>query len=120
MNGERWRIFQLSSPPDSGHSEWIVVAENHRVRNEIISEIALSTALPQLILLPALLVILLWLIDKNFRPIESLRAAISHRSANKLDRIEVDQPTQELTPLVDALNQLLSALEQAWQREKRF
>ncbi|EMN6208938.1 sensor histidine kinase N-terminal domain-containing protein [Vibrio vulnificus] len=120
MNGERWRIFQLSSPPDSGHSEWIVVAENHRIRNEIISEIALSTALPQLILLPALLVLLLWLIDKHFHPIEELRTAISHRSVSKLDRINVEHPTLELDPLVDTLNQLLNELEQAWQREKRF
>ncbi|OQK36607.1 signal transduction histidine kinase [Vibrio vulnificus] len=120
MNGERWRIFQLSSPSDSGYSEWIVVAENHRIRSEIISEIALSTALPQLILLPALLVLLLWLIDKHFHPIEELRTAISHRSVSKLDRINVEHPTLELDPLVDTLNQLLNELEQAWQREKRF
>ncbi|KFK62273.1 histidine kinase, partial [Vibrio vulnificus] len=120
MNGERWRIFQLSSPPDTGHSEWIVEAENHRTRNEIISEIALSTALPQLILLPALLVLPLWLIDKNLHPIEELRTAISLRSFSKPDRINVEHPTLELDPLVDTLNQLLNELEQAWQREKRF
>lgn len=120
MNQQTWRVFQLSSPAGSGHSEWIVVAENHRIRNEIISEIALSTALPQLILLPALLVLLLWLIDKHFHPIEELRTAISHRSVSKLDRISVEHPTRELDPLVETLNQLLNQLEQAWQREKRF
>ena len=119
-SGVAWRTFQLSMPQaDHGH-EYIVVAEKQSIRHEIIGEIALSTAIEQLLLLPMLLGLLLWLIGKNFRPIQELRAAITQRSAHHLDRIDVSAPTVELAPLVDALNRLLTELELAWQREKRF
>ncbi|NAX29507.1 two-component sensor histidine kinase, partial [Vibrio sp. V37_P2S8PM304] len=116
IEGEQWRFFQLHATAD----EYVVVAEKHSIRQEMIDEIALSTALPQLILIPALMALLIFLIDKNFRPISELRSAIAQRSAHKLDRIYVANQTLELSPLVDTLNELLEQLEQAWQREKRF
>lgn len=98
----------------------MVVAEKQKIRKEIIHEIALSTSIEQLLLLPTLLLLLFWLIDRYFRPINDLRTAITQRNVHRLDRIHVTDNTTELAPLVEALNSLLSELEQAWQREKRF
>ena len=120
VGGELWRSFQLTFINDQGQSEYVVAAEKHSIRQEIINEIALSTSIEQLFLLPALLVVLLWLIAKYFRPIDQLRTAIAQRNAHHLDRIHVKDHTVELAPLVDALNILLEELEMAWQREKRF
>lgn len=120
VGGELWRSFQLTFINDQGQSEYVVVAEKHSIRQEIINEIALSTSIEQLFLLPALLVVLLWLIAKYLRPIDQLRTAIAQRNAHHLDRIHVKDHTVELAPLVDALNILLEELEMAWQREKRF
>lgn len=118
--GIQWRIFQLSLPQTTSPNEWVVVAEKQKIRQEIIHEIALSTLVAQLLLLPTLLFLLFWLIDKYFRPIKALRTAITQRNVHCLDRIHVADSTVELAPLVDALNSLLSELELAWQREKRF
>jgi two-component system sensor histidine kinase QseC len=120
LNGTEWRTFQLSSNDNAHAHEFVVVAEKHRIRKEIINEIALSASIAQLLTLPVLLVLLFWVIDKYFRPIEQLRSAINQRSAQRLDRISVTDNTLELSPLVDALNALLTALEQSRQREKRF
>ena len=121
LHGQQWRYFQLTFPKGYHTSpEYILVAEKQSIRDEIIDEIALSSALPQLVLIPFLAVLFILLIGKYFRPIADLQRAIEQRSANKLDKIYVKNPTLELSPLVDALNDLLYQLEQARQREKRF
>lgn len=119
-DGVQWRTFQLSLPQSEHENEYVVVAEKQKIRKEIIHEIALSTSIEQLLLLPTLLLLLFWLIDRYFRPINDLRTAITQRNVHRLDRIHVTDNTTELAPLVEALNSLLSELEQAWQREKRF
>ncbi|HBK7252011.1 TPA: sensor histidine kinase N-terminal domain-containing protein [Vibrio cholerae] len=120
LNGESWRYFQLSLPDQEKGKQYVLVAEKQSIRDEAINEIALSTALPQLILILCLIVVLVVLIERSFQPIQALKAAIALRSIHKLDRIYVEKPTVELLPLVETLNQLLNELEQAWQREKRF
>lgn len=121
VQNESWRYFQLPLPNTMNTKhEYIFVAEKESIRDEMIHELALSTALPQLILIPCLALVMILLIDKHFKPISELKLAIAQRSANKLDSIYVANPTQELSPLVSALNTLLSELDQAWQREKRF
>lgn len=114
--GGEWRVFQLRT----SDKDYILVAEKQSIRQEIIDEVALSTVIPQLVLLPLFIIILIYFIGKSFRPISELRTAISQRSIQKLDRIYVANQTLELSPLVDTLNQLLEQLDLAWQREKRF
>lgn len=116
VDGREWCIFQLHSTD----SEFVLVAEKHSIRQEIINEVVLSAILPQMILFPLFIVILIYFIGKSFRPISELRLAISQRSIEKLDRIYVSNQTLELSPLVDTLNQLLEQLEMAWQRERQF
>ncbi len=120
LNGIQWRTFQLSFPQSEHVNEYVVVGEKQKIRDEIIREIAMSTLVEQVLLLPTLLLLLFWLIDRYFRPINELRNAITQRNVHCLDRIHVNDNTTELAPLVDALNSLLAELEQAWQREKRF
>lgn len=120
IGGGRWRTFQLSLPNGQGLERYVVVAEKYSVRQELINEIALSTVTEQMLLLPALLIVLLWLIAKYLRPIDQLRTAIAQRNAHHLDKIHVKDNTIELAPLVNSLNALLEELDLAWQREKRF
>lgn len=118
--GVKWRFFQLPMPNKKRYPEYVVVAEKQSIRQEMVDDMGLSTALPQLVMIPCLILLVIFLINKNFKPINDLKLAIAQRSANKLDRIYVANQTVELFPLVDALNELLNQLEQAWQREKRF
>ncbi|MGY0613555.1 ATP-binding protein [Vibrio sp. FJH11] len=120
LEGTQWRAFQLSFPQSTHENEYVVVAEKQKIRQEIIREIAMSTLIEQVLLLPTLLLLLFWLIERYFRPINELRSAITQRNVHRLDRIHVTDHTIELDPLVEALNSLLFELEQAWEREKRF
>ncbi|MCG6217545.1 ATP-binding protein [Vibrio furnissii] len=121
IEGKPWRFFQLPLPTQyHTQPEYVIVAEKQSIRDEMSRELALSTALPQLILIPCLALVMALLIGKHFEPISELKRAITQRNANKLDSIYVSNPTQELSPLVDSLNRLLTELDQAWQRERRF
>lgn len=116
-HGTTWRYFQL---PLVNSEDYVLTAEKQAIRHEMMNDLAFSTALPQLILIPCLAVLMVILINKLLSPLTDLRESIRERSIDKLDQIEVPQATQELTPLVEALNRLLVELESAWAREKRF
>ncbi|SMS02987.1 Sensor protein QseC [Vibrio mangrovi] len=121
IEGKQWRYFQLPMElHNPEHSEYIIVAEQQSVRNEMITELAFSTLIPQLVLIPCLAFVLYFLIDRHFTPIAELQQAISQRSVRMLDSVTVGHNTTELSPLVTALNRLLSELDSAWKREKRF
>ncbi|MGL6026273.1 MAG: ATP-binding protein [Vibrio sp.] len=120
LEGTRWRSFQLSDPIEDHSKTYVLVAEKQSIRDEAINQIALSTALPQLMLVVCLIGVLMLLIERSFQPIQDLKSALALRSVHKLDRIYIEQPTLELAPLVETLNQLLGELELAWQREQRF
>ncbi|MEJ2763468.1 ATP-binding protein [Photobacterium sp. MCCC 1A19761] len=122
IQGESWRRFQLRMPEQPGlaKNSFLVVAERQSIREELVNEIATSTGLPQLLLIPALALAIIWLINKLLEPIHELRQAVAQRNINKLDSILVPHPTVELSPLVNQLNYLLNELDKAWQRERRL
>ncbi|WP_064604352.1 ATP-binding protein [Photobacterium sp. J15] len=122
INDESWRRFQIKllPQPEIRQETYLVVAEKQSIRQELINEIAVSTGLPQLILIPCLALTIVLLVNKFLQPIGELRQAIAQRNINKLDTILVPHPTTELAPLVQQLNYLLAELDKAWQREKRL
>jgi two-component system sensor histidine kinase QseC len=122
IDNEGWRRFQIELPPQPGMTDkiFLVAAENSAIRQELINEIAMSTGLPQLLLIPCLALTIIILVNKFLQPISELRQAIAQRNINKLDRIIVTTPTKELTPLVGQLNFLFAELDKAWQRERRL
>jgi two-component system sensor histidine kinase QseC len=120
LNNQRWHYYQLKIPSRVNPNAYVVVAEKQLVRDEVVNEIALSTSLPQLLLIPILALILFFLIKKFLRPVNELRLAVSRCDVNKLESIKIDHPAVELEPLVEQLNYLLSELDNARERERRF
>lgn len=120
IENEKWRFFQLNIPNQEYSDLYILLAEKQSIRNEVITEIALSTSLPQLLLIPALFIVTLGLVNKFLKPITELQNAVALRNINYLEPLVIDQPTLELNPLVKQLNYLLEQLNSAWEREKRF
>lgn len=119
-NNEEWRYFQLTIPFKINDKAIFIVAEKRQIRDEIVNEIAVSTGVPQLVLIPAFMVIFIFLINTFLRPIDELRLVISQRGIDCLDEIKVPTATTELMPLISQLNYLFVELDNAWQREKRL
>ncbi|MBI5780371.1 MAG: HAMP domain-containing histidine kinase [Rhodocyclales bacterium] len=61
-----------------------------------------------------------WAIGRGLRPLAALSHALRQRRPDALDPVALPDAPQELEPVVSAVNELLSRLSQAFERERRF
>ncbi|WP_131912336.1 sensor histidine kinase [Celerinatantimonas diazotrophica] len=120
IKGQKWRYFQYFAPEMNGHKDMIVVAESESVRSDIMGKLAMASGFPLLIIIPLLAIIMVVLINRQFRPLVELRQAIGDLDIQQLTPVNISELTLELEPLVNTLNRLLHQLDEAWQRERRF
>ncbi len=79
-----------------------------------------------LISLPLLLVLLLtavgvyYLVQSGLRPLNQLAALVAGTPVEKLEAIGEDKPMQELHPLIEAINQLITNLKKQLLKERKF
>jgi two-component system sensor histidine kinase QseC len=112
-----WRTFTLQDP-DFGF--WVKVAQREDVRTELTGQIALSTMLPNLLLMPVLIILIAWLIRKGLDPLTQISHALKERDYQNLDAINAQDYPVELAYLVDELNDLFQRVSEASERERRF
>ncbi len=114
--GSTWRLFVL--PQDDGAR--LINAERLEIRNELVNKIAWSPILRSLMLLPLLLG-LLWLITYwLLRPLQWLQHTLASRAPDNLAPLPRRPLPEELRPLCTTLDQLLSALKSALERERQL
>lgn len=100
--------------------ERIAISQPISFRDEIARDSALRTVMPFLLMLPVLLFIVAYLVQKIFQPIKNLANDIDRRTEQHLHSIEeVNLPT-ELRPFVVAINRLLGRVSQSMLLQRRF
>ncbi len=100
--------------------ERIAISQPISFRDEIARDSALRTAMPFLLMLPALLFIVAYLVQKIFQPIKNLANDIDLRTEQELHSMEeINLPT-ELRPFVVAINHLLGRVSQSVLLQRRF
>ncbi|PKM29856.1 MAG: two-component sensor histidine kinase [Gammaproteobacteria bacterium HGW-Gammaproteobacteria-11] len=115
--GMGWRRYVLS---DSQQGMAIWVGEREDVRGELVGKIVRSTLLPDLLIIPVLL-LLVWLaIGSGLRPLEHMAELIRERQPDSLAPLSIARLPDELEPMQAALNRLLAQLRQLLEREQRF
>lgn len=110
-----WRVFSTLS----GNTV-VQVAQPMRARGELAASMALRTIVPLLIMLPVLAVTVWLVVDKGFRPLERVAAAVARRSPSALEPLPDGGLPGEVTPLVGALNTLLERLREALSAQRNF
>ncbi|MFY2762589.1 ATP-binding protein [Arenimonas sp. MALMAid1274] len=116
IDGQSWRTFTLRAP--SGR--WYQASELAGIREEIAAGIAFGTLLPLLLALP-LLALMVWLaVTWASRGLLRISAEIESRAPDRLAPIQLDRVPKEIQGLVKAVNGLLSRLDSALARERRF
>lgn len=113
----RWRLFTLEQP---AHQRAVQIIQDDHIRNELALKIALTNTLPILIFLPIFGLAIWWLIGHNLKPLMNVGREVSTRSSDNLEPLQMQQIPDEVDTLVSALNDLLSRLQQSFQRERRF
>ncbi len=98
----------------------VQVAETREKRSVLATEIIKGVMLPQFVILP-LAVLLVWLaLVRGIRPLSELEARIRARRPDDLSRLDDHAVPQEVAPLVDSVNDLLTRLKDSIATQKRF
>ena len=115
IRNTRWRIFVYNQ--DNVHVE---VAEEYEVRMDLIRHVLSGIFLPQLVLVP-LLVVIIWLgVRQGVRPLEQLSTLINQRNPDTLEPIEWPILPKEVVPVTKAVNNLMLRMKGVLEKEKHF
>lgn len=117
LDGNSWRIFTLVNPING---MLIRTGERYDSRRDIMHALWLDHGLPLLIGLPLLAFLVGWAVRRGLRPLELLTSQLAARELGSRAPIVLDQPPQELQPVLAALNDQLQRLADALERERRF
>jgi len=116
VHGEAYRV--LVKATKSGQR--IAVAQLTEDRDDMAYDSAMRTLTPFFILVPVLLIILISLIRKMFRPIIDLATQIDGRSEQDMQPIPSHELPSEVRPFVRALNRLLERVAKSISTQQRF
>jgi len=112
---EAWRLYAIQY-----RGLTIAVAQPIRVRNQLAAAAAWRTLQPFLILLPMLGFLTWWLVGRGLRPLGRLAQSVQARTPDSLDVLPAGDVPDEVRPLVDSLNDLLTRLKAALDAQRAF
>lgn len=115
--GRDWRVF---SGWDVERRVLVQVAEDHALRERLLSHYT-SSGLPALLFGVPLLGVLVWLVvGAAVRPLAHLGHELNRRGPGDLRPLPDDGIPMEVVPLVERLNALLDRISASMQAERRF
>jgi two-component system sensor histidine kinase TctE len=113
----------LRSPgTESGKNRFalVQVAETLEKRRELAKQIVKGVILPEFIILPVALTLIWFALTRGLSPLASLQDHIRSRRPDDLSPIDASGVPEEISPLVQSLNDMLGRLSQSIQLQKRF
>jgi two-component system sensor histidine kinase TctE len=124
INREPVRIayVRIGLPGTAGGIEppIVQVAETLGKRSRLATEIIKGVMLPQFVILP-LAVLLVWLaLARGIAPLNELQQRIRRRESHDLSPIDERDAPEEVSPLVRAINDLLTRLDRSIGTQKHF
>ncbi|HEX4152136.1 MAG TPA: ATP-binding protein [Steroidobacteraceae bacterium] len=115
VGGERWRTYGLQTLDGV-----IQIAQPVRVREALARGAALRVVIPLLLLLPLLGAAVVGVVGSGLRPLRRVASEVQRRDVRSLTPIAAAPLPQEIAPLVNELNRLLTRLDAAFQAQRAF
>lgn len=112
---QRWRLFALYAG-----DRIVQVAQPARVRLRMSADIALRNLAPFLLLLPGMALVIWFGVGAGLRPLHRVASDIQQRRPEALEPVAVERLPAEITPLVQALNDLLARLAHTLDAQRQF
>ncbi|MDB5928472.1 MAG: integral rane sensor signal transduction histidine kinase [Polaromonas sp.] len=110
----------VSAPVPAPALVLVQVAETLEKRKTLATEIVKGTMVPQFVTLP-LAVLLVWLaLVRGIKPLAQLERRIRARKPDDMSPLDDTDVPEEVVPLVDSVNDLLSRLKVSLSTQKRF
>lgn len=117
IKGDEWRIIRVKSADEQ---YIIAVGQELEYRSDIAWDMVEEFVVPILIGWLILLLLILLIIEREFKPLKNAALQIKERTSEDLSPVVVQNFPKEVMPFVDAINDLLKKLELLLQQERRF
>ncbi|MBC7445410.1 MAG: sensor histidine kinase N-terminal domain-containing protein [Polaromonas sp.] len=115
-----WIKVDLKGAAPASLPVLVQVAETLEKRKTLATEIVKGTMVPQFVTLP-LAVLLVWLaLVRGIKPLAQLERRIRARKPDDMSPLDETDVPEEVVPLVDSVNDLLSRLKVSLSTQKRF
>jgi two-component system sensor histidine kinase QseC len=114
---QRWRTYGHFFDSDN---KWVLVAQPLNRRFELAEQMILAAVTPLILCIPLLAIIIFVLVSTGLRPLRLLSDNLRAKKADDLSPIMEQEQRNELSPVLETLNQLFERLNAAFSREKRF
>ncbi|MBD8688876.1 MULTISPECIES: ATP-binding protein [unclassified Rhizobium] len=117
VDGETWRVYAVVNETLGMR---VLVGDNMRVRNRLVTDVIQGLALPALLILPVLAG-LIWLsVRKGLAPLSSMAEKLGTRPASDLSALPDDNSPSEIKPVIRSLNGLFARVTAAREHERDF
>jgi two-component system OmpR family sensor kinase len=113
--GGSWRVYGVEAD-----GRVIQVAQPMEVREQRAARLAMKTITPFAILVPALALLVAWIVGRSVRPVRRFADALRARRPDDFTPVPLEGLPDEARPMATALNDLLARLDLAIERERAF
>ena len=115
IDSQRWRIYSVHTP-----GRTVQAIQNAEFRTHVVNKQALQAGLPIALLIPISAVILWLAIRVALRRLEAVARAAAAQDENTISELPTEDVPCEISPLVMAVNRLLTRLRDAFASQRRF
>jgi two-component system sensor histidine kinase TctE len=123
IQNEPVRVASLRLAPGPGEPlriGLVQVGETMEKRSRLTTEIIKGVLLPQYVILPVAVLLVWFALARGIAPLSQLQQRIQRRQSHDLSPIEQQDVPEEVAPLVRAINDLLTRLDQSMATQKHF
>lgn len=117
LGGYRWRTYTLTDPVTG---VTIRAGERYDSRHDILRALLFDHTIPILAGLPLIALLVGWAVRRGLKPLDQLANVLQARAPGSREPVQLATAPTELVPVIDALNQQITRLEDALERERRF
>ena len=111
----RWRVYGVEA-----RGRVIQVAQPLNIREQRAAHLALKTVTPFAFLLPALALLIVWIVGRTVRPVRRFAGLLRSRKPDALEPLPGEGLPDEIRPVASALNDLLARHRESLERERAF
>ncbi|MEK8030941.1 sensor histidine kinase N-terminal domain-containing protein [Ideonella sp. DXS29W] len=123
IQNETVRVASLRpvpGPSESPRIGLVQVGETMEKRSRLTTEIIKGVLLPQYVILPVAVLLVWFALARGIAPLSQLQQRIQRRQSHDLSPIDQHDVPEEVAPLVGAINDLLTRLDQSMATQKHF
>ncbi|OYW65082.1 MAG: hypothetical protein B7Z40_12950 [Bosea sp. 12-68-7] len=114
--GELWRVYAIE---DAAKGVRVLVGDRLGLRDRLVNDLVLGLVAPTLLMLP-IFAGLIWIsVGRGLSPLRGIAADLQQRAADDLAPLHA-RVIDEIRPVTDALNGLLTRLDAARRHEREF